>query len=493
MPESLMKSLAMPAAIKTNTTPDAATFQLDVLGKDQKAGFTSQWVYALVAPFPTIVDGVTSDELQTFWKSGKLQLFNDHPLLMTDATRAVFEKAWGKAAEGAIRVTGGGDLMQSAWASQPSWAIVPFESLEPRWKVLQVDGISPIGKHFDLKNYPLTIRIGISGSEDDLAALKLAAAGQPVLQPSNRNPDHLTVVLMTGTTAMVRYMAQRMEVKGVLYPAEKIGSIMSDADITHISNEVPFYEKCPPANPVRREMRFCSAPKYMDLLKAVGTDVVELTGNHELDWWYDPMLYTIGLYNQYGMKYYGGGVNSNDARKPLLLEDHGNKIGFIGCSPAGPKIVWATPTTPGSAKCDWPFIQDQLKQMLSDGYLPIFTFQHIEVDQFTPQSAQRIDFQSAADMGAVIVSGSQSHFAQAMTFKDGKFIHYGLGNTFFDQMEDYHRPAFLDRQVIYEGRHISTELITTMLEDYAQPRLMTADERQKFLKTVFDASVWENK
>jgi poly-gamma-glutamate synthesis protein (capsule biosynthesis protein) len=108
------------------------------------------------------------------------------------------------------------------------------------------------------------------------------------------------------------------------------------------------------------------------------------------------------------------------------LEDHGNKIGFIGCSPAGPKIVWATSKTPGSAKCDWPYIQGQIESMLADGYLPIFTFQHIEVDQFTPQSAQRIDFQKVADMGAVIVSGSQSHFPQAMTFKNGKFIHYGF-------------------------------------------------------------------
>ena len=126
-------------------------------------------------------------------------------------------------------------------------------------------------------------------------------------------------------------------------------------------------------------------------------------------------------------------------------------------------------------------------------FLPIFTFQHIEVDQFTPQSSQRIDFQAVSDMGAVIVSGSQSHFPQAMTFKNGRFIHYGLGNTFFDQMEDWHRPAFIDRHLIYEGKHISTELITIKLEDYAQPRLMTDEERRQFLTTVFGASVWENK
>ena len=493
LPAGLRASMALPADLKRASSTDGASLKLDLLGNGQTSDFEAQWVYALVAPFPTLADGVSLDELQKFWKSGQATgAFKQQPLLMDDNTRQAFEQAWGKAADGVLKTVGAQDLLDTAWGSQPAWAIVPFEALEPRWKVLRIDSISPLDKDFNRPKYPLTLHFGISGAAQYLEAFK-NEAGQAVLPVSNRNAEHLTSVILTGTTALVRYMAQRMEEKGVLYPAEKIGPILSAADILHISNEVPFYDKCPPANPVRREARFCSDPKYLELLKAIGTKVVELTGNHELDWWYDPMLSTIDLYNQNGMKYYGGGTNSADARKPLLMEDHGNKIGFIGCSPAGPKIVWATDKTPGSAKCDWPYIQGQIKKMLADGYLPIFTFQHIEVDQFTPQSSQRIDFQAVSDMGAVIVSGSQSHFAQAMTFKDGKFIHYGLGNTFFDQMEDYHRPAFLDRQVIYEGRHISTELITTMLEDYAQPRLMTADERQKFLKTVFDASVWENK
>jgi len=489
LPAKLRQSLALPGDLKKASSADSAALQLDVLPGEQKVEFETQWIYALVAPFPTLTDGVSAAELQTFWKSGQATSFGQQPLLMSTDTRTVLEKAWGKAADGVVRTSPAEKLLDTAWKTQPSWAVVPFEALEPRWKVMRIGDVSPVDKTFESSHYPLTIRFGISGRAENLAALKIGST-RALLPVSNRNADHLTVVMLTGTTALVRYTAQRMEEKGVLYPAEKIGPILASADITHISNEVPFYEKCPPANPVRREARFCSDPKYLDLLKTVGIDVVELTGNHELDWWYDPMLYTINLYNQAGIKYYGGGVNNDDARKPLLLEDHGNKIGFIGCSPAGPKIVWATALTPGSAKCDWPYIQGQITKMLADGYLPIFTFQHIEVDQFTPQSSQRVDFQAVSDMGAVIVSGSQSHFPQAMTFKNGKFIHYGLGNTFFDQMEDFHRPGFMDRQIIYEGKHISTELITIKLEDYAQPRLMTPDERLKFLTTVFNASVW---
>jgi len=101
-----------------------------------------------------------------------------------------------------------------------------------------------------------------------------------------------------------------------------------------------------------------------------------------------------------------------------------------------------------------------------------------------------------ADSGADIVSGSQAHYAQKMEFYDGAFIHYGLGNLFFDQMGDQDwmpagiRREFFDRYVIYDGKFISIELITAMLEDYSRPRIMNEDERASFLQDYFYYSGW---
>ncbi|RME88382.1 MAG: hypothetical protein D6770_07150, partial [Anaerolineae bacterium] len=98
-----------------------------------------------------------------------------------------------------------------------------------------------------------------------------------------------------------------------------------------------------------------------------------------------------------------------------------------------------------------------------------------------------------ADAGATIVSGSQAHFPQAMEIYHGTFIHYGLGNLFFDQMDIPEwgtRREFLDRHVFYDGRYIGTELLTAMLEDYARPRPMTPDERESLLTTIFGVSDW---
>ena len=52
------------------------------------------------------------------------------------------------------------------------------------------------------------------------------------------------------------------------------------------------------------------------------------------------------------------------------------------------------------------------------------------------------------------------------------------------------RREFFDRYVIYDGRFISAELITAMLEDYSRPRLMTAQERAGFLQEYFYYSGW---
>jgi poly-gamma-glutamate synthesis protein (capsule biosynthesis protein) len=101
-----------------------------------------------------------------------------------------------------------------------------------------------------------------------------------------------------------------------------------------------------------------------------------------------------------------------------------------------------------------------------------------------------------ADSGATIVSGSQAHYPQMMEFHNDSFIHYGLGNLFFDQMGDQDwmppgiRREFLDRYVIYDGKLISVELITAMLEDYARPRLMREQERRSFLQDYFAYSGW---
>ena len=173
-----------------------------------------------------------------------------------------------------VRTAEPGAILDAAWQAIPSWAIIPFESLEPRWKVLTIDGGSPIRKDFDGNAYPLRFQFAVSGPASESLGSKLPR--------TNRDASKLTTVVLTGTSALVREIAYQMEKKGITYPAQDIGDWLRLADISHVSHETSFDPTCPPPNPLKPRF-FCSSPDYLGLFDDVGVDVVELTGNHLLD------------------------------------------------------------------------------------------------------------------------------------------------------------------------------------------------------------------
>ncbi len=438
-------------------------------------------IYAITAPFPTVHDLVSFLDFQNAWAGTPTGPFAGIPLLMDESTFEAMRFLFGEPAIGTVRVIPSDQLVDTAWTERPAWAVVPFESLTPRWKVLELDGQSPLRKEFDPSAYPLKVGFVCEGSCNFLPS-------------SNRDPAKLTTLIMTGTTALVRATAYRMEKKGLTYPAQDIGSILRDADVLHITNEISFADDCPYPDPGGGNLRFCSDPKYIALLEDIGTDVLELTGNHVNDWGPQWLEKSIRMYQDRGWGVFGGGINLSEATKPYLLTSNENQIAFLGCNLPGPETAWAKDATPGAAPCgDFSWMYDEISSLRQQGYLPIVTVQYNEYYQLNPSETQARDFGNIAGTGAAIVSGSQSHFPQGFAFEGDAYIHYGPGNLFFDQM-DYPvvgtRRAAMDRLTIYDGRILGTELITTMLEDWSRPRLMTPEERTQFLLELFFASGW---
>lgn len=493
VPPHLRAQIHMPKNVREVDTPEGSNLQVGALRGEQAAG----WVYALVAPFPTLVDDVSLDEILRAWRGEPGDTFGSR-LMMSDSTRAALGARWGLPSGDRLDILPADQLLDRAWDNRPSWAIVPFEEIQPRWKVLRVDGMSLFDKNLKIEDYPLTAWFGLSGSPESLALLdqKLGAETSLVPPTTNRDIDKMTVLAMTGVTALGRATAYKMDVNGVTYPGQDIRDWLTGADLTHISNEVSFNEDCPGGSFTSTSTVFCSRSDYIKLLDYVGTDIVELSGNHNNDYGRAANSYSLDLYKQRGWPVFGGGANLAEARQPVKIEDHGNKLAFIGCNPVGPAGAWATDSDPGAAPCanydyDWMF--DEIRQLREEGYLPVVTFQYFELYVHAPSDHQVRDFRAAVDAGAVIVSGSQAHFPQTMEFYKDSFIHYGLGNLFFDQMDipvPGTREEFVDHHVFYNGKYFGVELLTALLEDYARPRPMTADERNAFLQVIFNAGGW---
>ena len=198
LPSAIQGALVLLDGFGRVDTPGQALLRLET--GDQHP--LSKWVYALVAPFPTIPDGVSADELRSSWQGKSVGPFAGKPILVDESTMSVFTTRWGAPLEQAIKVLPADQLLTYAWEHRPAWALVPFEALQPRWKVLQVDGRSPLWKEFNPDDYALTVTFSLQGDLSLVPGLDTALQGVPA---TNRDPAKLTTVILTELRRICRY------------------------------------------------------------------------------------------------------------------------------------------------------------------------------------------------------------------------------------------------------------------------------------------------
>jgi poly-gamma-glutamate capsule biosynthesis protein CapA/YwtB (metallophosphatase superfamily) len=442
------------------------------------------WTYAVAAPFFTVTDDVSLADLQATWTGSPSGPFQTHPLMATTDTVEVLTGLLGAPAAGAVRQVAEEQLLAEAEA-QNGWALVPFHALTPEWKVMRLDDFWLMDRTGTLDAYPLRVSLHF-GSEARPEVLGLLEVTPQLL--TNRDESQMTRVVMTGVTAMTRSMGRLMDRMGVTYPARDIQHWFEDADFVHISNEVSFKPDCVAEG--SGSMSFCSHDSYIELLEVINANIIELTGNHLVDKGAQWLLHSLDMYRERGWRWFGGGANRLEGSLPITLTHNGNQIAFIGCNTVGP---FAGETHPGATRCNWPELLEAISRLREEGYQTIATLQYLEDYSYSPTAVQMRDFRSLATAGATMVQGSQAHQPQTMEFYEDAFVHYGLGNFFFDQMwSDGVRQGFVDHLTFYEGRLLNVDLYTLIIEEYGRPRPMTAGDpdraadRPAFLKMIFD-------
>ncbi len=478
------------AAGLLTVTADSAAADL-VLGLERSGGRPVQsLLFAAAARFDTIDPQITWSDLRAAWRT---ETVTYTAVAVIADTLPALEQVLGPAGphvQGQATIT---EVVEAVWDQPATLALVPFEQLTPRLAVLALDGQNPVenAAKFDPAAYPLAATVYARprpGADPARVDAVLAA-----LPESNRQADRLTVVAMTGVTAMTRMTAAQMDRFGPAWPAEVVGPELAAADITHISNETPFVEGCV-TNTDPENFNFCTKPEYMATLTASGVDIIGLTGNHQNDFGRENALKSLDIYAEAGLPVYGGGRNKEEAFAPYFVEHNGNRLAFLGANSYGPDFAWATDTQPGSAEFDLAIMSAIIRSIKQKGLADVVLaeLQYQESYEVHPLADQRDNFNALVRAGADIVTGVQSHVPQAVEFTDGKLVLYGLGNLYFDQMwSQPTREGLIVKHTFYAGRHISTQVLTTMLHEYGQPRWTTPAEERQILRRVFDASYWE--
>ena len=406
LPESARALISQQPEFNLSTSQDQALMAISTEIFEKEIG---SWTYLLVAPLYSSLENISFSTLYSAWTSESMEIPDFNILLMSEETKLFLTNFWGVPLLEDLIIVEPDQLLEEIWYDASALAIIPFERLEPSFKVISIDTQNPLTSSADNDNYPLTFQLYLSVPDKELVQ------SFQVVPITNFDPSKLTSIAMTGVTAMVRDTAAIMEEKGIRYPGDDIREVLVSADITHINNEVPFATDCPPPDSNQDSLSFCSSDLYIELLESIGTDIVELSGDHFSDYGPEAMFHTLDIYNQYGLIVYGGGKTLQDGLEPVFIEHNGNRIAFIGCNAkSDERYGTASLTEPGASKCDFDWMIPEIRRLSDDGYLVISTMQHEEVDSFFPIALQLYDFRRLSEAGASIVSGSQAHHPQGI-------------------------------------------------------------------------------
>ena len=379
--------------------------------------------------------------------------------------------------------------------------LVFFDELSPEVKILTVNG----EYFFDNIEACLKISFVAELAED-------VEEGDFILSVLEKNlyldigkevfdEEILAKVNMTGVTAIARNLAIKMDsLENYDYPAEVLGDFLADADLTHTSNEVSFLDDCV----ANQGMRFCSNTKYLETLTRSGIDIVELTGNHNNDYGATANAESIEMYKDLGMRYFGGGLNADDAASILYEEVNGTTLAFVGYNYYDTMLgtgAIASASRAGANSYSVEKMESDISKARENADVVIVDFQFQECYSY-PQSDviypicykplanpdQKGTFRKAVDFGADIVIGAQAHQPQTFEKYGDGIIFYGLGNLFFDQKRWIGtRQGLILSHYFYDGKYIQTRMTPIYMDADLQPDFATEEQGDLLFELLKEA------
>jgi len=389
------------------------------------------------------------------------------------------------------------ELVSKLTESDINIGLVEFPDLDFRVKILETDE----GYYLDDRAASVEIKFYAQLSEkvDDFILSVLSRNID--IGTEGWDEEKLTKVNMGGVVAIARSLAARMDRVGdYAYPAKEIGSFLTDADLTHVSNEVSFVNGCTNYG----GMRFCSRPEYIETLEESGVDIVELTGNHNNDFGSEYNKKTIETYTSLGMRYFGGGLNDEDASKVLYEEVNGSTIAFVGYNYYDTMLgtlALAGTDRAGANSYSVEKLKADIAEANEKADVVVVTFQFQEcwsypaTDVIYPPCYRPIVvpdqegvFKQAIDFGADIVVGTQAHQPQTYELYGDGVIFYGLGNLYFDQINWIGtRQGLVLSHYFYDGQYIQTKITPILMGSDFVPRIANEEQSELLMGLLKDA------
>lgn len=180
---------------------------------------------------------------------------------------------------------------------------------------------------------------------------------------------------------------------------------------------------------VEKEYNFKMHPKYLRTLHHGRVTLVNAANNHIADYGIAGIDDTMNYLDSAGIRYVGIGKNLEEARRPVIIEKNGKKIGFLGYHGGG-KFA-ATRTRTGLAPRYEPYIIEDVERLRPQVDYVVVNFHWGTELAEKPDHSQIALAHHVIDAGADLIVGHHPHVLQGVETYKGKTIAYSLGNFIF--------------------------------------------------------------
>ncbi len=165
-------------------------------------------------------------------------------------------------------------------------------------------------------------------------------------------------------------------------------------------------------------------------------DIVSLANNHAFDLGVDGIKNTIKQLDDLGIKHFGAGINIEEAKKPVVVQNGNQTIAIFGClfDYRTPRIFHtATANEPGPYHTSIKEVSSYIKE-LKKKYDKVVVMPHWgEEHKYLQKSLFKSYAQQMIAAGADCIIGSHPHIINPVVRFEGKFCFFSLGNFLFPE------------------------------------------------------------
>jgi poly-gamma-glutamate synthesis protein (capsule biosynthesis protein) len=265
----------------------------------------------------------------------------------------------------------------------------------------------------------------------------IAAGGDVVLGYNLQ--DHVDRELAAGTPREALWPLYFAGVRALLEPA----------DLAIVNLECPFTER---GVKLEKNFNFRARPELVEILKRGGVDVVTIANNHTMDWGVEGLDDTIATLDGAGIGRFGAGHDLDAARRPLIVERNGLRIGFLGYyyqsrrNMIEPGAMYALANRPGVAGCFVDLgcmkamVREDVRALVPqvDAAIPFFHWG--KEGSYRVQPYQRELAHLCVDLGCRAVLGAHPHRVQAIEVYRGAPIVHSLANFVYGGIKEPQDP-----------------------------------------------------